>query len=93
MDVSDSRILFSCFSRGARGGILSLHFLCCDLDAITSYPLFSPRLFRLDLMIKNDFWFSLDLDLAYLFSSIDSNSIIARNVSILSCCNLDLVSN
>ena len=25
-------------------------------------------------MIKHDFWFSLDLDLVYLFSSIDSNS-------------------
>ena len=48
-------------------------------------------------MIKHDFWFSLDLDLVYLFSSLDSNSsffdIIARNVSILSRCNFDLVSN
>ena len=36
-------------------------------------------------MIKHDFWFSLDLDLVYLFSSLDSNSsffdIIARNDS------------
>ena len=60
--VSDGRILFSCLSCGALRGILLLHSLFCDLDAITSYSLFSSRLFRLDLMIKHDFCFSLDLD-------------------------------
>ena len=47
-------------------------------------PLPSPRLFRLDVMIKHDFLFSLDLGLVYLFSSLDRNSnliIIVRNVS------------
>ena len=65
--VSDNRILFSCLSRDARRGILSLHFLFCDLDAITSYPWSSPRSCKLDLMIKHDFWFYLDLDLLHLF--------------------------
>ena len=58
-------------------------------------PLSSFRLFKLDLMIKHDFLFSLDLGLVYLFSSLDRNSnliIIVRNVSILSRCGLDLVS-
>ena len=45
-------------------------------------------------MIKHDFLFSLDLDLMYLFSSLDRNSnliMIVRDVSILSC-GLDSVS-
>ena len=36
-------------------------------------------------MIKRDFLFSLDLDLVYLFSSLDRNSnliMIVRNISI-----------
>ena len=51
--VSDSRILFSCLSRGARRGIFFLHFLFCDLATLRHIQLSSPRLFRLDLMIKH----------------------------------------
>ena len=72
-----------------------LSILFSDLDTITSYPLSSPRIFWLDLMIKHDFLFSLDLDLLYLFSSLDRNSnliIIVRDVGILSHCGLDSVS-
>ena len=46
-------------------------------------------------MIKHDFLFSLDLDLVYLFSSLDRHSnliMIMHDLSILSHCGLDSVS-
>ena len=62
---------------------------------LSDNPLSSPRLSRLDLMIKHNFLFSLDLDFVYPFSSLGKNSnviMVVRKVSILSRSGLDLVS-